>query len=162
MNPCQTVVVCMLVRLPEDYNHQKCAQQLIISSLPVNGLATQGVLPPFALGLGSLPPSAYGGGIPGLGAFALTQAGAMNNTAQAALRGISNVLLVSNLNEEVNIKFWFLISTLNPFPVCRLENSLFAVSPEFNSLFAFDLIFLICIVYETPSFDVSFTLFTRY
>lgn len=84
----------------EDYNHQKCAQQLIISSLPVNGLATPGVLPPF-LGLGTLPPSAYGSGLPGLGAFTLTSAGTMNSQAQAALRGISNVLLISNLNEEV-------------------------------------------------------------
>lgn len=70
----------------------------------MNGLGQPGVLPPF-LGLGTLPPSAYGGGLPGLGAFALTQAGQMNSQAQAALRGISNVLLISNLNEEVSLSF---------------------------------------------------------
>lgn len=72
----------------------------------MNGLGQPGVLPPF-LGLGTLPPSAYGGGLPGLGAFALTQAGQMNSQTQAALRGISNVLLISNLNEEVSRGFAF-------------------------------------------------------
>lgn len=69
----------------------------------MNGLGTPGVLPPFAIGLGA-PTSlanAYGGGLPSLGAFALAQSGALGSATPAALRGLSNVLLVSNLNEEV-------------------------------------------------------------
>ncbi|XP_070504232.1 polypyrimidine tract-binding protein 2 isoform X2 [Chironomus tepperi] len=69
----------------------------------VNGLGSQGVLPPFAaIGLGA--PSlanAYGGGIPSLGAFALASTGALGSNNPGALRGLSNVLLVSNLNEEM-------------------------------------------------------------
>lgn len=69
----------------------------------VNGLATPGVMSPFALGLGGPTlASAYGGGLPSLGAFALASTGALGATTPAALRGLSNVLLVSNLNEEVN------------------------------------------------------------
>lgn len=116
--------VCVCVCKTKDYNHhhhhhhQKCAQQLIISSLPVNGLGQPGVLPPYALGLGGTPlPAGYGGGLPSLGAFALTATGAMNSTAQA-LRGISNVLLVSNLNEEVTE-----LNHLNP--LCPCSSTLF-------------------------------------
>lgn len=71
-----------------------------IPSPAVNGLTTQGVLPPFALGLGAPLTSPYGGAIPSLGAFALASTGALGS-ANSALRGFSNVLLVSNLNEEV-------------------------------------------------------------
>lgn len=62
-------------------------------------------MPPFtAIGLGTPALGNYGGGIPSLGAFALAStAGALGNANQAALRGLSNVLLVSNLNEEVNL-----------------------------------------------------------
>ncbi|XP_055697347.1 polypyrimidine tract-binding protein 2 isoform X3 [Phlebotomus papatasi] len=66
----------------------------------VNGLGAPGVLPPFALGLGTPLASAYGGALPSLGAFALASTGALGN-ATPALRGLSNVLLVSNLNEEM-------------------------------------------------------------
>ncbi|XP_037029060.1 polypyrimidine tract-binding protein 1 isoform X3 [Bradysia coprophila] len=68
----------------------------------VNGLGATGVLPPFALGLGTPLGGAYGGGgIPSLGAFALATTGALGSANPAALRGFSNVLLVSNLNEEM-------------------------------------------------------------
>lgn len=63
-----------------------------------------GVLPPFtAIGLGTPTAiaNAYNGGIPSLGAFALTSTGALSSANPGALRGLSNVLLVSNLNEEV-------------------------------------------------------------
>ncbi|XP_063707137.1 polypyrimidine tract-binding protein 1 isoform X2 [Culicoides brevitarsis] len=71
----------------------------------VNGLAAAnpGILPQFGLGLaapGALA-SAYGGALPNLGAFALAQTGALATTNPANLRGLSNVLLVSNLNEEM-------------------------------------------------------------
>lgn len=64
-----------------------------------------GVLPPFtAIGLGTPTAiaNAYNSGIPSLGAFALASSGALGSSTNAALRGLSNVLLVSNLNEEVN------------------------------------------------------------
>lgn len=69
----------------------------------VNGMGTPGVLPPFtAIGLGTPTlANAYGSGIPSLGAFALASSGALGSSAPGALRGLSNVLLVSNLNEEV-------------------------------------------------------------
>lgn len=69
----------------------------------VNGMGTPGVLPPFtAIGLGTPAlANAYGSGIPSLGAFALASSGALGSAAPGALRGLSNVLLVSNLNEEV-------------------------------------------------------------
>lgn len=67
----------------------------------VNGLGAPGVMPPFALGLGTPLSQAYGGGIPSLGAFALATTGALGTANPAALRGFSNVLLVSNLHEEV-------------------------------------------------------------
>lgn len=72
----------------------------------MNGMSTQGVLPPFAIGLGN-PALAnpYGGGMPSLGAFALAQTGALGNANPGALRGLSNVLLISNLNEEVNFNY---------------------------------------------------------
>lgn len=72
----------------------------------MNGLATTpGVLPPFGLGLATPAAlaSAYGGALPSLGAFALAQTGALGTANPAGLRGLSNVLLVSNLNEEVNL-----------------------------------------------------------
>lgn len=74
----------------------------------VNGMGGPGVLPPFtAIGLGtpSAIANAYNGGIPNLGAFTLTSAGALTSANPGALRGLSNVLLVSNLNEEVKIIF---------------------------------------------------------
>ncbi|XP_055542254.1 polypyrimidine tract-binding protein 2 isoform X4 [Wyeomyia smithii] len=68
----------------------------------VNGLATPGVIPPFGLGLGTPAlASAYGGALPNLGAFALASNGALGTPNPAVLRGLSNVLLVSNLNEEM-------------------------------------------------------------
>lgn len=70
----------------------------------VNGLGAPNVLPPFALGLGTpLSTGAYGNTIPSLGAFALATTAGLGTTNPAALRSFSNVLLVSNLNEEVNI-----------------------------------------------------------
>lgn len=76
----------------------------------VNGLGATGVLPPFALGLGTPLGGAYGGGgIPSLGAFALATTGALGSANPAALRGFSNVLLVSNLNEEVNVSLSFYV-----------------------------------------------------
>lgn len=74
----------------------------------VNGLGAPNVLPPFALGLGTqLTASPYGGGIPSLGAFALATTAGLGTANPAALRGFSNVLLVSNLNEEVFTNFIF-------------------------------------------------------
>uniref|UniRef100_U5EZR3 Putative polypyrimidine tract-binding protein n=1 Tax=Corethrella appendiculata TaxID=1370023 RepID=U5EZR3_9DIPT len=67
----------------------------------VNGLATPSVIPPFGLGLSAPLASAYGGALPSLGAFALATNGAIGTTTPTALRGLSNVLLVSNLNEEM-------------------------------------------------------------
>ncbi|CRK94842.1 CLUMA_CG008334, isoform A [Clunio marinus] len=69
----------------------------------VNGMGTPGVLPPFtAIGLGTPAlANAYGRGIPSLGAFALASTGALGSANPGALRGLSNVLLVSNLNEEM-------------------------------------------------------------
>lgn len=54
-----------------------------------------------AIGLGAPSLANYGGGIPSLGAFALASTGALGSNNPGALRGLSNVLLVSNLNEEV-------------------------------------------------------------
>jgi polypyrimidine tract-binding protein 2 len=74
-------------------------------SSTVNGIGgNPGVLPPFtAIGLGNPQAlaNAYGSGIPSLGAFALASTGALGSNNPGALRGLSNVLLVSNLNEEV-------------------------------------------------------------
>ncbi|XP_055586157.1 polypyrimidine tract-binding protein 2 isoform X5 [Uranotaenia lowii] len=68
----------------------------------VNGLATPGVIPPFGLGLATPAlASAYGGALPNLGAFALASNGALGTPNPAVLRGLSNVLLVSHLNEEM-------------------------------------------------------------
>lgn len=64
-------------------------------------MGAPGVLPPFTIGLGTPAMNAYNGGIPNLGAFALASTGALGSQTSAALRGLSNVLLVSNLNEEV-------------------------------------------------------------
>jgi len=72
-------------------------------------MGTPGVMPPFTIGLGTPAlANAYGGGIPSLGAFALAQTGALGSAATpGALRGLSNVLLVSNLNEEVMNPFFY-------------------------------------------------------
>nr|XP_040228566.2 polypyrimidine tract-binding protein 1 isoform X5 [Anopheles coluzzii] len=68
----------------------------------VNGLATPGVMPPFGLGLGTPAlASAYGGALPSLNAFALASNGALGTPNPANVRGLSNVLLVSNLNDEM-------------------------------------------------------------
>ncbi|XP_050069140.1 polypyrimidine tract-binding protein 1 isoform X1 [Anopheles maculipalpis] len=68
----------------------------------VNGLATPGVMPPFGLGLGTPAlASAYGGALPSLNAFALASNGALGQPNPANVRGLSNVLLVSNLNDEM-------------------------------------------------------------
>uniref|UniRef100_A0AAG5CPG3 RRM domain-containing protein n=1 Tax=Anopheles atroparvus TaxID=41427 RepID=A0AAG5CPG3_ANOAO len=67
----------------------------------VNGLATPGVMPPFGLGIGTPAlASAYGGALPSLNAFALASNGALGTPNPANVRGLSNVLLVSNLNDE--------------------------------------------------------------
>lgn len=69
----------------------------------MNGLGAPSVIPPFALGLGTpLTTGAYGSAIPSLGAFALATTTGIGQTNPTSLRGISNVLLVSNLNEEVS------------------------------------------------------------
>lgn len=69
----------------------------------MNGLGAPNVIPPFALGLGTpITTGGYGSAIPNLGAFALAQTTGMGQTNPASLRGFSNVLLVSNLNEEVS------------------------------------------------------------
>lgn len=82
--------------------HESCAFYLFI----VNGLGAPGVIPPFALGLGTpLTTSAYGNAMPSLGAFTLATTTGMGQANQPSLRGISNVLLVSNLNEEVSVQF---------------------------------------------------------
>lgn len=75
---------------------------MFILSLTVNGLTGHSVLPQFALGLGTQLSGAYGNGLPSLGAFALASSGALNTATPSALRGFSNVLLISNLNEEVH------------------------------------------------------------
>ncbi|XP_055385072.1 polypyrimidine tract-binding protein 1 isoform X2 [Condylostylus longicornis] len=70
--------------------------------LAINGLAAPGVLPPFPLGIGTPLTGAYNSGLPSLNAFALAaNTGALGVASPAALRGFSNVLLVSNLNEEM-------------------------------------------------------------
>ncbi|XP_044779237.1 serine/threonine-protein kinase tousled-like 1 isoform X5 [Drosophila simulans] len=66
----------------------------------VNGLGAPGVLPPFALGLGTPLTGGYNNALPNLAAFSLANSGALQPAAPA-MRGYSNVLLVSNLNEEV-------------------------------------------------------------
>ncbi|KAL5284418.1 PTBP2 family protein [Megaselia abdita] len=68
----------------------------------VNGLMGNGgpgVIPQFALGIGAPLTGAYSSGLPSLSAFTLTNTGL--TTGGPALRGLSNVLLVSNLNEEM-------------------------------------------------------------
>ncbi|XP_022227257.1 polypyrimidine tract-binding protein 1 isoform X4 [Drosophila obscura] len=69
-------------------------------SLTVNGLGAPGVLPPFALGLGTQLTGGYSNALPNLAAFSLANSGALQTTPPA-MRGYSNVLLVSNLNEEM-------------------------------------------------------------
>ncbi|KRF99492.1 uncharacterized protein Dwil_GK10936, isoform B [Drosophila willistoni] len=66
----------------------------------VNGLGAPGVLPPFALGLGTPLTGGYSNTLPNLAAFSLANSGALQTSAPA-MRGYSNVLLVSNLNEEM-------------------------------------------------------------
>lgn len=75
----------------------------------MNGLAGPGMMPPF-LGLGGPLGGAYGASIPSLGAFALAQTGALAQASPAALRGLSNVLLISGLNEEVTIRLALYVS----------------------------------------------------
>jgi hypothetical protein len=82
----------------------RCVGKILIFFIIVNGIGGPGVLPPFtAIGLGTPTAiaNAYNGGIPSIGAFALTSTGALGSANPGALRGLSNVLLVSNLNEEV-------------------------------------------------------------
>ncbi|XP_030369631.1 polypyrimidine tract-binding protein 1 isoform X3 [Scaptodrosophila lebanonensis] len=69
-------------------------------SLTVNGLGAPGVLPPFALGLGTPLTGGYSSALPNLAAFSLANSGALQSAAPT-MRGYSNVLLVSNLNEEM-------------------------------------------------------------
>lgn len=72
-------------------------------------MGTPGVLPQFAIGLGTPAlANAYSNGIPSLGAFALASSGALGSATSGALRGLSNVLLVSNLNEEVKYIKYFI------------------------------------------------------
>lgn len=79
----------------------------------VNGLGAPSVIPPFTLGLGTpLTTGAYGGGIPSLGAFALATSTGMGQANPASLRGFSNVLLVSNLNEEVCTNDFFFYTSI--------------------------------------------------
>lgn len=62
--------------------------------------------------------------MPNLGAFALAQTGALGTANPASLRGLSNVLLVSNLNEEVIIKKICLktaVAYKNPFLLTHLR-----------------------------------------
>ncbi|XP_030369630.1 polypyrimidine tract-binding protein 1 isoform X2 [Scaptodrosophila lebanonensis] len=66
----------------------------------VNGLGAPGVLPPFALGLGTPLTGGYSSALPNLAAFSLANSGALQSAAPT-MRGYSNVLLVSNLNEEM-------------------------------------------------------------
>lgn len=72
----------------------------------VNGLSgAPNVLPPYALGLGTplSQATAYSQSITSMGAFSLaTSTGTIGPVNPASLRGFSNVLLVSNLNEEVS------------------------------------------------------------
>lgn len=85
---------------------QKDKQINFYHLLLVNGLTgAPNVLPPYALGLGTplSQATAYSQGIPNLSAFSLAATqGALGAVNPAALRGFSNVLLVSNLNEEVS------------------------------------------------------------
>lgn len=96
-----------------DYFYSECVCVCPMWNL-VNGIGAPGVMPPFALGLGTpLTTNAYGNAIPSLGAFTLATTTGMGQTNQSQLRGISNVLLVSNLNEEVSsawIKLAFLLN----------------------------------------------------
>lgn len=73
----------------------------VFLTISVNGLGAPGVLPPFALGLGTPLTGGYSSALPNL-AFSLANSGALQ-TAAPAMRGYSNVLLVSNLNEEVSV-----------------------------------------------------------
>lgn len=71
----------------------------------MNGIGAPSVIPPFALGLGApLAPGAYGSTIPSLGAFALATTTGLGTANPATMRGFTNVLLVSNLNEEVSFR----------------------------------------------------------
>ncbi|XP_037950991.1 polypyrimidine tract-binding protein 1 isoform X3 [Teleopsis dalmanni] len=74
--------------------------QKYLTYFTVNGLGQPGVIPPFALSIGTPLGGGYSSALPSLSAFALANSGALQ-TATPALRGLSNVLLVSNLNEEM-------------------------------------------------------------
>lgn len=87
---------------------------IICYRFKVNGMGAPSVIPPFALGLGTpLTTGAYGNAIPSLGAFALATTQGMGQTNPTSIRGISNVLLVSNLNEEVSWPSTFIICFQN-------------------------------------------------
>jgi len=92
---------------------------LLFNSLSVNGLGAPGVLPPFALGLGTPLTGGYNNALPNLAAFSLANSGALQTTAPA-MRGYSNVLLVSNLNEEVSADLYREIKFLVPGRVFKL------------------------------------------
>lgn len=81
-----------------------------ICLISVNGIGAPSVIPPFALGLGAplAATGAYGGAIPSLGAFALATTTGLGTTNPASMRGFTNVLLVSNLNEEVSLIYTFI------------------------------------------------------
>lgn len=86
----------------------------MILTILVNGLMGNGgpgVIPQFALGIGAPLTGAYSSGIPSLSAFTLTNTGLTSSAP--ALRGLSNVLLVSNLNEEVNMSLFYFTVTFN-------------------------------------------------
>uniref|UniRef100_A0A2M4DP94 Putative secreted protein n=1 Tax=Anopheles darlingi TaxID=43151 RepID=A0A2M4DP94_ANODA len=70
-------------------------------------------MPPFGLGLGTPAlASAYGGALPNLNAFALAQNGGLGNPNPANVRGLSNVLLVSNLNDEMRSRLMLYLPSL--------------------------------------------------
>lgn len=77
-----------------------------------------GVIPQFALGIGAPLTGAYSSGLPSLSAFTLTNAGLTSGAP--ALRGLSNVLLVSNLNEEVIMRFVVVVGVKKRLNLCNI------------------------------------------
>lgn len=99
----------------------------------MNGLATPGVMPPFGLGLGTPAlASAYGGALPSLNAFALASNGALGTPNPANVRGLSNVLLVSNLNDEVNRSN---VESITMHPVSIYHYLCHSLAPPLSCLF---------------------------
>ncbi|XP_058118422.1 polypyrimidine tract-binding protein 3 isoform X6 [Anopheles ziemanni] len=98
----------------------------------VNGLATPGVMPPFGLGIGTPAlASAYGGALPSLNAFALASNGALGTPNPANVRGLSNVLLVSNLNDEmVTPDALFTLFAMTHLDKLRIWNKTIRVMPS--------------------------------